>query len=119
MGTNFYHLKRKLKEGEDHDKGLHIGKRSCGWVFHFEAHNEPFLKSFSDYKEFLKKGYIYDEYDRLIPYDDFIKLVEETKEIEPDGEPPWSFDNYPDDCGYSVFEDWMSDGFMFTLSDFR
>ena len=63
IGTNFYWFKEEQKEDFEHHEGLHIGKRSCGWVFHFQAHHEPFLHSFNDYKKFLKQGYIYDEYE--------------------------------------------------------
>ena len=39
MGTNYYHYKEKIKESnENSNEGLHIGKNSWGWVFHFEAH---------------------------------------------------------------------------------
>lgn len=118
IGTNFYWFKIKQEENFDHKKGLHIGKRSCGWVFHFQAHNAPFLHSYKDYKEFLKEGYIYDEYDRLISYTDFIKAVEATREIEPDGEKPWDFNNCPNSEKYQLCEEWMNEGFMFSLGDF-
>jgi len=118
LGTNFYWFKEKQKEEFKHHEGLHIGKRSCGWVFHFQAHHKPFLHSFKDYKEFLKEGYIYDEYDRLISYKDFIEAVEATKEIESDGEKPWDFNSCPEEESYFPFEQWMNDGYMFSIGDF-
>ena len=119
MGTNFYWFKKKQKKGSDCTTGLHIGKRSAGWVFHFQAYDDPYLKSFTDYKEFLKKGYIYDEYDEPVSYEEFIELVEETKEPEIDGKPPWDFNNYPDDSDcYYICDTWMNSGFMFSLGDF-
>ena len=117
IGTNFYWFKEKQKEDFEHHEGLHIGNRSCGWVFHFQAHHEPFLHSFNDYKKFLKQGYIYDEYDRYIPYKDFIKAVKDTKKSD-DGEAPWDFNNCPDSEKYQLCEEWMNEGYMFSVGDF-
>lgn len=92
MGTNFY-LKKKLnkdakellKKYIDEDnldaidevlkdyKEIHIGKRSCGWKFLWDAHYfkyfEPNKKSLF---EWLKSGDIYDEYGRKFTFDQFI-----------------------------------------------
>ena len=118
MGTNYYWYKEKPVG--NFTEGLHIGKRSAGWVFHFQAHKNirqnQNLMSYYDYKEFLKDGYIYNEYEEEIPYADFIKLVEETKEVE-DGEAPWSFENNPE-SNYHFCDEWMDSGFMFTKGDF-
>ena len=66
----------------------------------------------------MKKGYIYDEYDRYIPYEEFMKAVKATKKIELDGEEPWDFNNCPDSEKYKLCEEWMNDGYMFSLGDF-
>ena len=76
MSTNYYWYKEAQWEGSK-EEGLHIGKNSCGWSFHFQAHEDPFqrynLTSYKAWKEFLKEGFIYDEYGEFIPYKKFIK----------------------------------------------
>ena len=103
------------------EAGLHIGKLSGGWVFHFRAYAKPKLKTVQDYREFLKEGVIYNEYDEEIPYEEFWKLVEESLKSDPwDPEPPYSFDNLPDDISTYIIgvKEWMDEGFMFTLNNF-
>ena len=58
IGTNFYWFKEKQGKDFEHHEGLHIGKRSCGWVFHFQAHHKPFLHSYKDYKEVMGTDYV-------------------------------------------------------------
>lgn len=92
MGTNFY-LKRKLtKEQKEEIKNLidldgdydeivnklydchpiHIGKRSCGWTFLWDAHKfEYFKPTRESLEEFLRSGQIIDEYNREFTYDQF------------------------------------------------
>lgn len=122
MGTNYYHFKEKIKEGDFPEGGLHIGKNSAGWVFHFEAHEYPRLKTAQDYQEFLKEGVIYNEYDEEVSYEEFWKIVEESKE-DYYGKPPYDFENLPEDGNTSSFPligiaEWMDEGFMFTANDF-
>ena len=121
MGTNYYWYKEK-QTARPIPEGLHIGKCSAGWVFHFQAHKDIFqrqnLMSYYDYKEFLKKGFIYNEYEEEVPYSKFIKLVESTKKQE-DGKEPWTFENNPDNVRpIDSTEEWMDSGFMFTKGDF-
>ena len=120
MGTNFYYFQEQAKDATFVDEGLHIGKLSAGWVFHFEAHINPELKTVEAYREFLKNGVIYDEYNRRITYEEFWKLVESSLEADlGDTEPPHSFDNLPEDSIHLIStEDWMDGGFMFTESNF-
>ena len=90
MGTNFY-LRKKLTLSQNQEiiddllycrydeireklpKDIHIGKRSYGWKFLWDAnlfeHFEPNKKSI---KEFLKSGQIIDEYGEKFSYDKFI-----------------------------------------------
>ena len=78
MGTNYY-LYRSRAEAELELDGFHIGKNSAGWVFHFEAHEYPTLKTVQDYKEFLKEGFIYNEYDEEVSYKKFWEIVKYSK----------------------------------------
>lgn len=89
MGTNFY-LRKRLSEydkeigiqylnDDDYDllrdlipEDIHIGKRSAGWKFLFNANN---FKYFQPNKEslikWLKSGQIIDEYDRKFTFEEF------------------------------------------------
>lgn len=92
MGTNFYlrkkldkDVKELLKKYIDEDnldaidevlkdyKEIHIGKRSYGWKFLWDAH---YFKYFKPNKksifEWLKSGDIYDEYGKKFTFDQFI-----------------------------------------------
>lgn len=90
MGTNFYlrhklsqEEKQKVKQLIDADKyeelrellpeDIHIGKRSYGWKFLWDAH---YFKHFKPTKEslfeWLKSGQIIDEYGELFTFDEFI-----------------------------------------------
>lgn len=115
MGTNYCWYKEAQWEGPK-EEGLHIGKNSCGWSFHFQAYKDPFqrynLTSYKAWKEFLKEGFIYDEYGEFIPYKKFIKLVEATR---PKGK---TFEDIPEAEQIHLCDEWVDAGFMFTLGDF-
>ena len=91
MGTNFY-LKRKLKQyqkeeikeaidSDNYDKAeemlqktkeIHIGKRSGGWKFLWDAHEFKYFEPNKDsLNEFLKSGQIVDEYNKEFTFDQF------------------------------------------------
>lgn len=121
MGTNFYYFSDQVKATTPVETGRHIGKLSGGWVFHFRAYEKPKLKTVRDYREFLKEGVIYNEYDEEISYEEFWKLVKESLKSDPwDPEPPYSFDNLPDDISTYIvgIKEWMDEGYMFTENDF-
>lgn len=120
MGTNYYFYEKKLNS-EEQNRGLHIGKNSWGWVFQFEAHRNLGLTTVQAYKDFLKKGYIYSEYDELVFYDEFWEMVEETKEPMPDGEAKYILNDPNEKPTYSdCFKDssWVDEGFAFVNSNF-
>ena len=71
-----------------------IGKKSYGWAFNFKSYDGQFgyiedsnnqsievpedfqLKSWKEWKEYLKDKPIIDEYGDSISYDDFVEMVE-------------------------------------------
>ncbi len=118
MGTNFYLHQYRLNKHDYPDTGFHIGKRSCGWVFHFEAHERPHVKTVEEMRQQTFNGYIYDEYGTEYTYEQFWKEVEETKEPDVDGRPNYVLvdPEYPHVISPSV--EWEDEGFAFTLSDF-
>jgi hypothetical protein len=83
MGDNYYHRFGECQHCNRYDQ-RHIGKASYGWEFSFQGfeddENRRFLVSWAEWKTELQKGgRIFDEYDREIPFDDFVRMVEETK----------------------------------------
>lgn len=97
MGTNFY-LRKKLSEYEkeigmqylnndDYDslrdlipEDIHIGKRSGGWKFLFNANNfEYFYTNKESLIEWLKSGQIIDEYNQKYTFEEFWNNERPTK----------------------------------------
>lgn len=81
MGTNYYAVRTRPTVSEP----IHIGKSSSGWRFLFQRQISPpaVWDSYEQVKTWLKENtvdkhdyVIIDEYDEIIPYDDFIELVE-------------------------------------------
>ena len=116
MGTNYYFFREKKKRKQDPSEGLHIGKLSYGWVFHFQAYSNKGLVSYYQWQQATKNGYIYDEYGRLISYNRFWDTVKASKETI-DELTPLDFTT----CGYEIMQginEYMNNGFMFTECDF-
>lgn len=115
IGTNYYLLKKRIKSTSDLDKGMHIGKSSCGWVFHFQAF--PKIKKVKQMKKVTLDGYIYNEYGEEFTYRDFWYLVESTKIPDENGKKYVLVDpRYPHVL--SPFDEWEDEGFAFTMGDF-
>lgn len=88
MGTNYYAVRNKPTVREP----IHIGKSSWGWRFLFQYQDdnwaEPpiFWSNYEEVKEWLykytvenKEFVIMDEYDNIVPYEEFIDLVEQKQ----------------------------------------
>lgn len=88
MGTNYYVVPNRPSIAEP----IHIGKSSYGWMFLFHDVYEPYndvpvvWSAYPEVKGWLwkytvddPKYVIIDEYDRIIPFDDFIAMVEEKQ----------------------------------------
>ena len=109
-----------MKEGDFPEGGLHIGKNSWGWTFQFQAYPEKKLIDTQSWRDFTKYGYIYDEYDDEISYDEFWEMVEETKKPMPDGREKHvltdpEHDPSPLDLEIPM---WRDEGYGFTAWDF-
>lgn len=90
MSTNFYLRKKVTREQKDAmirainqerwddvtdniPREIHIGKRSGGWKFLWNANDFKYYSpSVKSLHEFLQSGNIYDEYGRSYTYDEFI-----------------------------------------------
>lgn len=88
MGTNYYAVKVKPTT----ERAWHIGKSSAGWKFLFQTQTETWCdppvvwRDYTELKGWLKEYVtekkefvILDEYDREVPFDAFIDLVEEKQ----------------------------------------
>lgn len=116
MGTNYYlHYNRNVTK-ENVESGLHIGKRSAGWVFHFQAHDNPKIDRVWTYRKLTKTGFIYDEYGIEHSYKDFWEGVEFTKEPF-NGEEPYVLDD-PNNPEPAWFKRWEDEGYCFSEGDF-
>ena len=91
MGTNYYAVRTRPTT----DRPIHIGKSSYGWKFLFRTQNENWneppvvWRTFDQVYEWLYKytvesdNYvIIDEYDEVISFEDFIKMVEDKQSVE-------------------------------------
>lgn len=98
MGTNYYVVPNRPSVCDP----IHIGKSSFGWRFLFSGqhntwHNPPVIwDTYDDVRDWLKKNtvdvddfVIINEYDEIVPFDDFIDLVESKQSI-----------NHPDQFEY-------------------
>lgn len=95
MGTNFY-LRQKITKSlkdelhkyidennwedlvEHIPKEIHIGKRSYGWKFLWNAHNfKYFNPSKESLIEWLKSGQIVNEYGKMLSFEEFWREIED------------------------------------------
>ena len=116
MGTNYYITENRPSI----HGGIHIGKSSAGWLFCFETQNltwndHPVVwHSWPEVYDWLLKYtvnnpiyVIMDEYDEIIPFNDFVDLVE-TKQNDK------RCQSNPDNFKYSR----NVDGYRFLDGDF-
>ena len=115
MGTNFYmYFSRDRAQLMTED--FHIGKRSAGWVFHFQAHEKPNIKTVRGMRKYTRLGFIYDEYGREYSYDEFWLEVERTKKCT-DGISPLILED-PENPEPVWFKRWEDEGFCFSEGEF-
>lgn len=99
MGTN-YRVSLNHCECCNRSDKIHIGKSSWGWAFNFQGYDGQYgyiedddnkslkvpedfqLKSWKQWKEYLKDKPIIDEYGDPVSYDDFVEMVETYKAPE-------------------------------------
>lgn len=115
MGTNYY-LYNDRNRAERETEDFHIGKSSCGWVFHFESHNKPEIKTVEAMREYTKLGFIYDEYGVEHTYADFWRRVENTKKAYC-GRKPYVLDD-PENPEPHLFKRWEDEGYCFSEGEF-
>ena len=118
MGTNYF----LVKNGASIREPVHIGKSSAGWLFSFETQNDPWWgdpkiewHTYNQVKDTLKRltvdsdeYVIMNEYDDIVPYDEFIKMVDDKQNDA------FCYTN-PDNFEYAE----NIDGYRFTSGWFR
>lgn len=66
-----------------HNINIHIGKRSGGWKFCWNFHNNKFYSNKQELLDFIRSGRIVDEYGQEEPVEEFIEMA--LSWGEPDG----------------------------------
>jgi hypothetical protein len=120
VGTNYYQ-RTNICECCGRYEERHIGKKSAGWEFSFQGYNEDIeIYSWEDWKKVLKeKGKIFNEYGEEISYEEFVKLVEDSKGGEYNGRLNTNHYDYCEKDGCITNNDWKDpEGHSFSLSDF-
>lgn len=83
MGTNYYVTIDPCDKCGRSDQKLHIGKRSCGWSFHFQYHllNDFEIRSYADYRKVFEQHHctIADEDGYEMSPAEFDKIVRSAK----------------------------------------
>lgn len=89
MGTNYYTTKKQTHCDTCGQKlpkvdivyDVHLGKSSAGWAFTIQANGYKLYKNWDEMKTWLKGKKIVNEYDEPVTVAQFIKLVENKKDI--------------------------------------
>ena len=131
MGTNYYMRYDNCECCSRHEE-IHIGKKSYGWQFSFQAHNpevswapmgylgisDPkdfLINSWKDWQRYLqmKEHKIFDEYDSHISFKDLKRIIEDSKKNLKNL-------NHTTECHGMPFEASFYDkeGYSFSNSDF-
>ena len=116
--TNFYWYPNKVDNIEDNE-GLHVGKYSYEYLFRFESHKSLMLENTQDYRNFLRNGFIYNEEGALVAYDEFWKIVEDSKN-DINGHNPYGLKK--DDGTFidgEFFGDYIDEGYTFSTYAFQ
>lgn len=117
MGTNYYVVPNRPSVNEP----IHIGKSSIGWLFNFQAQREPWhdppieWNTFEQVRDWLYKYtvesnefVIMDEYDKIIPFNDLMELIEDKQNDPHCRDNPDNFDRYTRNInGYRFSDGWF------------
>jgi hypothetical protein len=88
------------------DTSIHLGKRSGGWKFCWNFHDDKYYKNKEELLHFIRTGIIVDEYGDIIDNEEFITMALEWG--QPDGwdtqtyykknlsQNPWNIEKYYD-----------------------
>ena len=68
------------------DTNIHLGKRSMGWKFCWNFHNNKYYSNKEELLKFIRSGRVVDEYGQLQDTEEFIKMALEWDGIIADEE---------------------------------
>jgi len=57
------------------DMSIHLGKRSMGWKFCWNFHDNKYYKNKEELLNFIRKGRVVDEYGQQIDSEEFIEMA--------------------------------------------
>ena len=77
------------------DTLVHVGKRSVGWKFHWNFHNDKYYKDKASLEEFVKSGRVVDEYGSEIDPREFLQMAYEW----------WDEDGWDNETFYEAHPD--------------
>lgn len=79
-----YYLKYRTSEDQEIQELLHMGKSRIGWKFLFTSHENPEIKSFSDWRGFIveSRGKIINEWGGEIRDMEFLDLVKSKQHMQ-------------------------------------
>ncbi len=113
MGTNYYAVRNRPTT----DSPIHIGKSSIGWLFLFQEQNDPWNDppvawcNYEQVKDWLKKYtvdcndyVILNEYDEVVPFDEFFDLVDYKQADERNRSNPDNFEHCRNVNGYRFMD---------------
>ena len=114
MGTNYYAVPKHPTTKSP----IHIGKSSIGWQFLFQTQHERWndppvvWDNYNECRDWLHKYtvenpiyVILDEYDEVISFDDFFKMVERKQDEDKDNPDNFRYANNIN--GYRFSNDWF------------
>ena len=94
---------------------VHLGKRSGGWKFMWNFHNDKYYSDKKSLLDFIRRGRVVDEYGDEMDPDEFIRMALEWG--QPDG---WDTETYykvnPRGYDFSRFYDRYVDGLRISSS---
>lgn len=133
MGTNYYVTDNHCECCSRYDEIYHIGKSSYGWAFSFRGYKVDNgyldnLRSWQEWKVFLKNRNITNEYGERVSCEEFVKMIEGEKHpnyVREDGHKNLVHNEQgriPDKNGFTWFNpeyDWDDvEGFSFCSREF-
>ena len=74
---------------------VHLGKRSVGWKFYWNFHNDKYYKDKASLEEFVKSGRVVDEYGSEIDQGEFLQMAYEW----------WNEDGWDSETFYEAHPD--------------
>jgi len=100
MGTNYYRIptEQEIEQGKE----VHLGKRSRGWKFCWNFHNNEYYSNKQELIDFVLSGRVINEYEEELTPQAFLDMAFNWG--EPDG---WVVDDeyHKNNGGFSYFND--------------